>query len=76
MNQHASRSRRVYTMALCALGMAVIAVFVLVWWGITPLTAVVAVVLLACPVSVFYAWRASRRAEREIDAARFMRRGS
>jgi Flp pilus assembly protein TadB len=75
MKSDTPRSRRSYPMALCALGMAAIAVFVLVWWGVTPLTAIVAVALLACPVAGLYAWCASRRAEREIDATRFMRRG-
>ncbi len=64
-----ARSRRSY-FVLCALGMATLAVFILIWWGITPLTAILAVVLLGCPVAGLYAWRASRRAEREIGAVR------
>lgn len=70
MNTDTSRSRSSYPMAFCALGMAALAVFALVWWGLTPLTAVVAVALFACPIAGFFAWRASRRAEREIEATR------
>lgn len=75
MNPATPRSRSPYPMALCALGMVALAVFALIWWGVTPLTAIVAVALLACPVAGFYAWRASRRAEREIDAVRSKRSG-
>lgn len=57
-------------MAFCALGMAALAVFALVWWGLTPLSAIAAVALLACPIAGFFAWRASRQAEREIEATR------
>ncbi len=57
-----------HRIGLCALAMALLAVLVLLWWGVTPLTAVLIAIFVSCLVAALYAWWLSRRALRSLDA--------
>ncbi len=52
----------------CALAMALLAAPILLWWGVTPLTAVFIAIFVSCLGAALYAWWLSRRALRPLDA--------
>ena len=56
--------------ALCALAMALLAAPILLWWGLTPLTAVLTAIFVSCLVAALYAWWLSRRVLRPLDAVK------
>jgi membrane protein implicated in regulation of membrane protease activity len=58
-----------HRIGLCALAMALLAVLVLLWWGLTPLTAVLIAIFVSCLVAALYAWWLSRRVLRSLDNA-------
>ena len=55
--------------ALCAVITALVLTLVFRWWGLSLLTAVLAVVLLSCPITMAYAWWVERRMERDVRDA-------
>ncbi|WER44725.1 hypothetical protein CupriaWKF_10265 [Cupriavidus sp. WKF15] len=55
---------------ICAALATLLAVAVVYWFGVSPLTLLVAVFLLSCPlVVVWVSWRLSRQCERDIQQA-------
>jgi len=64
--------------ALCAVITTLVLTLVFRWWGVSLLTAALAVVLLSCPIAMAYAWWAERRMERDVKDAvkRFGRAGA
>jgi ubiquinone/menaquinone biosynthesis C-methylase UbiE len=58
---------RGYPVGLCALAMSALAAVLLAWWGFTWYTALALALLLACPVSMLYAWWLGRRALAPLD---------
>ncbi len=58
-----------YRIGLCALAMAPVAATILLWWGITPLTAVFIAIFVSCLGAALYAWWLSRRVLRPLDDA-------
>ena len=64
--------------ALCAVITALVLTLVFRWWGLSLLAAVLAVVLLSCPITMAYAWWVERRMERDVKDAvkRFGRAGA
>ncbi len=59
-----------HRIGLCALAMALLAALVLLWWGVTPLTAVLIAIFVSCLVAALYAWWLSRRVLRPLDAVK------
>ena len=57
-----------HRIGLCALAMALMAVPILLWWGVTPLTAVLIAIFVSCLGAALYAWWLSRRVLRPLDA--------
>ena len=60
-----SNRRRI---GLCALAMALLAAPILLWWGVTPLTAVLIAIFVSCLGAALYAWWLSWRVLRPLDA--------
>jgi ABC-type bacteriocin/lantibiotic exporter with double-glycine peptidase domain len=58
-----------HRIGLCALVMALLAVLVMLWWGLTPLTAVFIAIFVSCLGAALYAWWLSRRVLRPLDDA-------
>ena len=58
-----------HRIGLCALAMALMAVPILLWWGVTPLTAVFIAIFVSCLGAALYAWWLSRRVLRSLDDA-------
>uniref|UniRef100_UPI003F49401A hypothetical protein n=1 Tax=Cupriavidus yeoncheonensis TaxID=1462994 RepID=UPI003F49401A len=55
---------------ICAALATLLAVAVVYWFGISPLTILLAILLLSCPIVVAWVtWRLSRRCERDIQEA-------
>jgi uncharacterized membrane protein len=54
---------------VCVMLMTALALLALWWWGWSLWTVLIAAVVLACPVIMFLAWLASRRAEADIRSA-------
>ncbi len=54
----------------CALAMTLLAAPILLWWGVTPLTAVFIAIFVSCLGAALYAWWLSRRALRPLDPGR------
>ena len=62
------RPRRFHlNLALCLVTMTVIGALALAWFGLSWMTAVVAAIAIACPVTMLYAWWLSRRTSRLLD---------
>lgn len=55
---------------LCALAMALLAAPILLWWGVTPLTAVLIAIFVSCLVAALYAWWLSWRVLRPLDTVK------
>jgi hypothetical protein len=60
-----SNRRRI---GLCALAMLLLAAPILLWCGVTPLTAVFIAIFVSCLGAALYAWWLARRALRPLDA--------
>ena len=60
-----SHRRRI---GLCALAMALLAAPILLWWGVTPLTAVLIAIFVSCLAAALYAWWLARCVLRPLDA--------
>lgn len=58
-----------HRIGLCALAMALVAAPILLWWGVTPLTAVLIAIFVSCLGAALYAWWLSRRVLRPLDDA-------
>lgn len=55
---------------ICATLATALAVAVLYWFGVSPLTILLAILLLSCPIVVAWVtWRLSRQCERDIQQA-------
>jgi len=54
-------------LALCLVAMTAVVTLVLAWLGLSPLTAVVVAIAIACPVTMLYAWWLSRQTSRLLD---------
>ncbi|TPQ30648.1 hypothetical protein C2U69_30770 [Cupriavidus pinatubonensis] len=55
---------------ICAALATLLAIVVVYWFGISPLTLLVAILLLSCPVVVVWvSWRLSRQCECDIQQA-------
>jgi len=52
----------------CALAMALVVAPILLWWGVTPLTAVLIAIFVSCLGAALYAWLLARRVLRPLDA--------
>lgn len=64
------RPRRLHlNLALCLVTMTAIGALALAWLGLSWMTAVVAAIAVACPVTMLYAWWLSRRTSRLLDHA-------
>jgi ubiquinone/menaquinone biosynthesis C-methylase UbiE len=55
-----------FNIALCLPAMTALAAAILLWLGLSPLTAVLAAIAIACPLAMAYAWRLGRRALRPL----------
>ncbi|MBP0630711.1 MULTISPECIES: hypothetical protein [unclassified Cupriavidus] len=55
---------------ICAALATLLAVAVVYWFGISPLTILLAILLLSCPIVVMWmSWQLSRQCERDIQQA-------
>ncbi len=57
-----------YRIGLCALAMALVAAPILLWWGVTLLTAVLITIFVSCLGAALYAWWLATRVLRPLDA--------
>ncbi len=51
-----------FNVAFCLLAMTAVAAVILLWLGLSPLTAILAAIAVACPLAALYAWWLARRA--------------
>ncbi len=58
-----------HRIGLCAVAMALVATPILLWWGVTPLTAVLIAIFVSCLAAALYAWWLATRVLRPLDAA-------
>ena len=70
MMQNSEWRRLLPVAAISGVSAVGVVVFMLLSWHITPLTVLLILVVLACPVAVLLAWRAMRDSERAIGAVR------
>ncbi len=62
------RPRRFHlNLALCLAVMTVVVALALAWLGLSPMTAVIVAIAVACPVTMLYAWWLSRRSLRRLN---------
>ncbi|SCK20377.1 hypothetical protein VAR608DRAFT_1511 [Variovorax sp. HW608] len=55
---------------ICSALATLLAIAIVYWFGVSPLTILLAVVLLSCPIAaVWVTWRLSRQCERDIQQA-------
>jgi len=63
------RPRRFHlNLALCLATMTAVVALALAWLGLSPMTAVVVAIAVACPITMLYAWWLSRRTLRLLDS--------
>ncbi len=55
--------------ALCLVAVATVVTAAFLWLGLTPLTAVLAAVVLSCPLAALYAWWLARRTAKTVERA-------
>jgi hypothetical protein len=60
--------RNRHRIGLCALVMALLAAPILLWWGVTPLTAALITIFVSCLAAALYAWWLATRVLRPLDA--------
>ncbi len=58
-----------FNIALCLLAMTGVAAMILLSLGLSPLTAILAAIAIACPLAALYAWWLGRRALKSLDRA-------
>lgn len=58
-----------FNVALCLLAMTALAAAILLWWGLSPFTAILAAIAIACPLAALYAWWLARRALKPLERA-------
>lgn len=63
------RSSFHFNVALCLLAMTALAAAILLWLGLSPFTAILAAIAIACPLAALYAWWLARRALKPLDRA-------
>ncbi len=67
MNRGRTFSNR-YRIGLCTLAMVLVAAPILLWWGVTSLTAVLIAIFVSCLGAALYAWWLATRVLRPLDA--------
>lgn len=60
---------RYLNVALCLLAMTAVAAAILLWLGLSPLTALLVAIVVACPLTALYAWWLGRRALKPLERA-------
>lgn len=58
-----------FNIVLCLLAMTGVAAVILLSLGLSPLTAILAAIAIACPLAALYAWWLARRALKPLDRA-------
>ncbi len=58
-----------FNVALCLLAMTAVAAMILLSLGLSPWTAILAAIAVACPLAALYAWWLGHRALKPLDRA-------